>query len=174
MARDGLLLFSGFAGGSLATSGTKQTSSSALTISPFVSGNRRELMVRFTVNVTSTVGTPTGIGWIFTVEASDDATNFFTVCASPGQIAGATTTATFAQLPDGLKMAVTAGVADGGIEYYLPIVVPQSYVDSTGTALDNYNSFKVTATPIINGGTTPSVTYVSTAAIVSGKDGSYS
>lgn len=173
MARDGLLLFSGFTGGTTVSSAAKLTSS-ALTISPFISGQRRELMVRLTVNVTATAGTPTGIGWIFTVEASKDGTNFFTVAASPAQLAGATTTATYAQLPDGVKMTITSGVADGGVEYYLPVVVPQSFVDSSGTVADNYNQIRVTATPIINGGTTPTATYVSTAAVVSGKDGAYS
>jgi len=173
MARDGLLLFPTFAGGTTATGGTKQTSA-ALTIDPFIQGHRRELIVRFTVNATTTVGTPTGIGWIFSVEASDNGTDFFTVAATPGQMLGAATTGAFAVLPDGLKMTVAAGVADGGVTAFLPVIVPQSFVDANGAVQDNYNRLRVTATPVFNGGSTPNVTYVSAAAIVSGKDGAYS
>jgi hypothetical protein len=176
MARDGLLLFPTFAGGTTATGGTKQTSAT-LTIDPFIQGHRRELVVRFTVNATTITGAPTGIAWVFSVEASDDGTNFFTVCGTPGQVLGAATTGTFAQLPDGLKMtvgAVTANIADGGVTAFLPVVVPQTYIDSSGVVQDNYNRLRVTATPVFNGGSTPNVTYVSAAAIVSGKDGSYS
>lgn len=173
MARDGLLVFPAFTGGATATGGTKQTSNT-LTIDPFIQGHRRELVVRFTVNATATVGTPTGIAWIFSVEASDDGTNFFTVSSTPGQVLGAATTGTFAQLPDGLKVTVASGVADGGVTAFLPVVVPQSFVDASNNVQDNYNRLRVTATPIFNGGTTPNVTYTSTAAIVSGKDGAYS
>lgn len=171
MARDGLLLFPGFTGAATATA---KLTSTSLTIDPFIQGHRRELIVRFTVNATATTGTPTGIAWIFSVEASDDNTNFFTVSATPGQLLGAATTGTFAQLPDGLKMTVTAGVADGGITAFLPVVIPQSYVDASGVVQDNYKSLRVTATPVFNGGTSPNVTYVASAAIVSGKDGAYS
>jgi hypothetical protein len=173
MARDGLLLFPTFTGAATATGGTKQTSGT-LTIDPFIAGHRRELVVRISVNATTVVGTPTGIGWIFTVEASKDGTNFWGICASPGVAFGATTTATFAQLPAGATIAVASGVPDSGVEYFLPIPVPQSYVDASGVVQDNYNRLRVTATPIFNGGSTPNVTYTSNAAIVSGKDGAYS
>ena len=176
MARDGLLLFPTFAGGSAAVGGTKQTSAT-LTIDPFIQGHRRELVARFTVNATTITGSPTGIAWVFSVEASKDGTNFFTVAGTPGQVLGAATTGTFAQLPEGFKMtvgAVTANIADGGVTAFLPVIIPQSFVDASGVVQDNYNRLRVTATPVFNGGTSPNVTYVSAAAIVSGKDGAYS
>lgn len=174
MARDGLLVFTSFAGGSAVTSATKLTSA-ALQILPFTAGHRRELVARININVSATTGTPTGIGWVFSIEASKDGTNYWTVGATPGQVLGATTTATYAQLPDGMKTAVTAGVPDyAAVQVYLPINMPQTFVDSTNAVADNYNYVRVTATPILNGGTTPNVTYTASAAIVSGKDGAYS
>jgi len=160
MARDGLLLFAGTLSG--ATVGTSGVTSDALTVSPIISGHRRELVARVNVYQSATAGSPTAIRWTLSLQASKDGSVWTTIASSPSDTAGTST-------------VVTSNVpTETGVMYFLPVIVPQSYVDGSGVVQDNYNRLRVIAAPVFTGGTSPTVNCAVTAAIVSGKDGAYS
>lgn len=160
MARDGLLLFTGTLSG--ATVGTGGLTSNALTISPILAGHRREIVARVNVNQTATTGSPTAIRWTVSLQVSKDGSTWTTTASSPSDTAAMSST-------------VTSNVpGDTSIMYYLPVTVPQSYVDASGVVQDNYNQVRIVAAPTFTAGTSPNVNCAVTAAIVSGKDGAYS
>jgi len=161
MARDFLLQFTSFAGGAAIAHNVAQTSA-FLTLEPFVGSGRRNLLIRFNVGQTATAGGPSAIRWNFAVQVSKDTTTWTSTTLNPSDAAALTT-------------AVTSNVpADASIQYFLQFVAPGPFTDSSNVVQDNYKYVRVVATPTMTAGTSPTVNCTLSAAIVSGRDGTYS